>query len=280
LPGSSSNIDDDVVRGFGDEWTRFDQKGLPETELETMWNSYFRIFPWNGLPAGAVGFDAGCGSGRWAKFVAPRVGRLICVDASRDALAVAKQNLVGRQNCEFHVASVGNLPIPDDSCDFGYSLGVLHHVPDTAAAIRSCTSKLKRDAPLLLYLYYALDNRPAWFRAIWRASDVCRRLVSRLPHHLRYTVTQGIAAVLYWPLARTARLLEIAGVNVERFPLSFYRNRSFYVMRTDALDRFGTTLEQRFTRVEIERMMSDAGLRDIRFSEEPPYWCAVGLRQS
>jgi len=280
LPGSSSNIDDDVVRGFGDEWTRFDQKGLPETELETMWNSYFRIFPWNGLPAGAVGFDAGCGSGRWAKFVAPRVGRLICVDASRDALAVAKQNLAGRQNCEFHVASVDNLPIPDDSCDFGYSLGVLHHVPDTAAAIRSCTSKLKRDAPLLLYLYYALDNRPGWFRAIWRASDVCRRLVSRLPHYLRYTVTQGIAAVLYWPLARTARLLEIAGVNVERFPLSFYRNRSFYVMRTDALDRFGTTLEQRFTRVEIERMMSDAGLRDIRFSEEPPYWCAVGLRQS
>ena len=49
-------------------------------------------------------------------------------------------------------------------------------------------------------------------------------------------------------------------------------------MRTDARDRFGTPLEQRFTRYQIEAMMRDAGLIDIRFSEAAPYWCAVGLK--
>jgi hypothetical protein len=49
-------------------------------------------------------------------------------------------------------------------------------------------------------------------------------------------------------------------------------------MRTDALDRFGTRLEQRFTAQEMRHMMETAGLRDIRFSREVPYWCAVGLR--
>jgi len=61
-------------------------------------------------------------------------------------------------------------------------------------------------------------------------------------------------------------------------PLAYYRHRSFYTMRTAALDRFGTRLEQRFTRLEIEKMMREAGLTDITFSEEPPFWCAVGFR--
>jgi hypothetical protein len=50
-------------------------------------------------------------------------------------------------------------------------------------------------------------------------------------------------------------------------------------MRTDALDRFGTRLEQRFTKKQIRTMMQDAGLAEISFSEENPYWVAVGYRK-
>jgi hypothetical protein len=65
---------------------------------------------------------------------------------------------------------------------------------------------------------------------------------------------------------------------VDSWPLSAYRDRSFYVMRTDAYDRFCTPLEQRFTRAEIEAMLTEAGFRNIRFSERAPYWCAVAER--
>jgi hypothetical protein len=68
-------------------------------------------------------------------------------------------------------------------------------------------------------------------------------------------------------------------MNVDSIPLSAYRDLSFYTMRTDALDRFGTRLEQRFTRVEIDRMMRDAGLENVRFSDGLPYWCAVGTKK-
>jgi hypothetical protein len=56
---------------------------------------YFEIFPWDSLPRDAVGFDAGCGSGRWAALVAPRVGWLHYIDASAEALAVAQKSLAG-----------------------------------------------------------------------------------------------------------------------------------------------------------------------------------------
>src|SRR5690606_14689030 len=125
---------------------------------------YFAIFPWDDLPANAEGFDLACGSGRWARVVAPRVRRLHCIDASERALAVAARNLRDVNNCEFDHATVDRIPLADASADFGYSLGVLHHVPEPAAAIRACVRKLKPGAPLLLYLYYALENRPKWFR--------------------------------------------------------------------------------------------------------------------
>jgi SAM-dependent methyltransferase len=202
------------------------------------------------------------------------------VDASEAALAVARRNLAREPNVELHCASVADLPFPDGSMDFGYSLGVLHHVPDTAGAIKACVRKLKPGAPFLVYLYYAFDNRPRWFKAVWQLSDLGRQVISRMPHGLRFATSQAVAASVYWPLARSANVLERLGVPVEKLPLSVYRDRSFYVMRTDALDRFGTRLEQRFTRDQIRSMMEAAGLESITFSEGPPFWCAVGRRKA
>ena len=275
-PQQSGNADAATVQGFGEEWAHFDQSELPEAEARELFDAYFRLFPWDSLPPSANGFDLGCGSGRWARLVSERVGQLHCIDASAAALDVARRRLAGRTNCVFHLARVDEIPLPPGSQDFGYSLGVLHHVPDTAGAVRDCVAKLKPGAPFLVYLYYAFDNRPPWFRALWRISDIGRRFISRLPFVLRLPLTQAIAACVYWPLARTARILAASGVHVERFPLSSYRDRSFYTMRTDALDRFGTRLEQRFTREEIRGMLLDAGLVNIAFSTEAPYWVAIG----
>lgn len=272
------NIDALVVKGFGDEWSRFDQSELVGPEFERLFAAYFRVFPWGDLAPDAHGFDLGCGSGRWARGVAPRVGRLHCIDASADALAVARRNLQHFDNVEFHHASVDSIPLADDSMDFGYCLGVLHHVPDTETGIRQAAAKLRPGAPFLLYLYYAFDNQPAWYRGVWKVTELLRYAVSRSPSTVRYALSQVIAAMVYYPFARVALLLEKVGFNVHSAPLAGYRNLSFYVMRTDALDRFGTRLEQRFPRAEMEAMMQRAGLRDIRFSEQLPYWCAVGIK--
>jgi ribosomal protein S14 len=51
-------------------------------------------------------------------------------------------------------------------------------------------------------------------------------------------------------------------------------------MRTDALDRFGTRLERRFTRSQIQSMMERAGLERICFREAAPFWCALGYKKS
>lgn len=275
-----ANLDPATVQGFGDEWSRFDQSRLSDAELEDLFQRYFSIFPWGELPREAVGFDMGCGSGRWAKLVAPRVGHLHCVDASPAALEVSKRKLKSFPNCTTWLASVDTLPLSDGSMDFGYSLGVLHHVPDTLAGLTVCVRKLKVGAPFLLYLYYSLENRPFWYRALWRLSDAARAVVSRMPYRLRAGIAFVFAALVYWPFARFAALVESAGGNWSSLPLAYYRDSSFYTMATDALDRFGTRLERRFSKNEIEGMMAAAGLEGIRFRDEMPYWVAVGVRRA
>jgi ubiquinone/menaquinone biosynthesis C-methylase UbiE len=273
-----NNIHHKTVEGFGDEWKRFDQSKLPFSEQEKIFNDYFSIFPWALLTKDAIGFDMGCGTGRWAEIVASRVKSLHCIDPSV-ALDVAKVKLKNQDNCIFHNATTDSVNIEYSSMDFGYSLGVLHHIPNTQKALKDCVKMLKPGAPFLVYLYYAFDNKPFWFKTIFKISNFLRIGISKLPHPIRYMSSQILALLVYLPLARFSFLIDKMGINTDNIPLSAYRNCSFYTMRTDSLDRFGTRLEQRFTKKQIEKMMLEAGLRDIVFNNSVPYWCAVGIKK-
>lgn len=270
---SSYNVDGRTVASFGDEWKRYDQSRLSKAELQRLFDSYFCIFPWNLVAKNAEGFDMGCGSGRFAQLVAPRVGLLHCIDPSA-ALEVARRNLCDAENIRFHEATIDDTPLEPSSQDFGYSIGVLHHIPDTQAGLDGCVKLLKPGAPFLLYLYYRFDHRPLWFRMLWKITDYARRLISRMPSFLIHRITDLIAVIVYFPLARISGVLKRPN-----FPLYSYRQASLYTMRTDSRDRFGTPLEKRFFRWEVREMMTRAGLTEIRFSESAPYWVAVGVKK-
>jgi len=275
---SNSNIDSRTVDSFGDEWHRFDQSNLSENEADVIFNDYFDIFPWDILPDNAEGFDMGCGSGRWARLVSPKVSRLNCIDPS-SSIEIAKQNLSCFNNIFFYKNSVNDECLPSSSQDFGYSLGVLHHVPNTELAIKSCVSLLKPGAPMLLYLYYKFDNKPVYYKFLWVISDFLRHFIYKLPPFIKHIVTDFIAFFIYYPLSRFSKILEMIKIDVSNIPLSYYRNHSIYTMRTDSRDRFGTPLEKRFTKHQIKKMMQRSGLKEIRFSKTVPFWCAVGIKK-
>ena len=277
---SPGNLDKRVVEGFGEEWSRFSNERLDVAELQEMFDLYTSEFPWDDLPDDAVGFDAGCGSGRWARFFAPRVGLLHCVDASEAALGVARVALADQDNVVFHHDDLSSMGLEDASCDFGYALGVLHHIPDTELATAICVAKLKPGAPFLIYLYHDLGDRGWVQRRLLDAVTAVRYVVSRLPLRLRSIIADAFAAFLYWPLARVARLVDRIGNDPSRLPLFQYRDRSFYVMRNDALDRFGTRLEKRYSRDQVRDLLEAAGLVNVTFSDGPPWWVAVGWRES
>lgn len=273
------NVIKEVVDDFGKEWTYFNQKQLISDGLNDAFMEYFHIFPLEKLNKTSVGFDMGCGSGRWAKVIAPLVKTLNCIDPSQEALKIAQKNLEESINCTFECATTMTTKIQNSSQDFGYCLGVLHHIPDTLLGLKNCVAKLKNGAPFLLYLYYRFDNKPHWFSLIWKISDFIRLFICRLPFPVKIVLSELLAIILYYPLAKTSLILSKMDMDVSNIPLSTYKNKSFNFMRTDSLDRFGTKFERRFTKDEIYRLMQDAGLCNIQFSHKAPFWVALGYRK-
>lgn len=267
---AARSLDRATVDGFGDEWSTYDQSERDPESLRRSFERYVVGFPWP--EEGSLGLDVGSGSGRWSAQVVDRGRRMVAIDASLAALHVCRRNVPEARPVN---GSAVELPFCDDSFDFAISLGVLHHLPDTAGAIGEIHRVLRPGAPFLVYLYYAFDNRPGWFRSLWKVSDLLRRMIASAPFKVRLALTRIIADGVYWPLSRVARLLERVGVDVDGLPLSAYRHQPPYVLRTDALDRFGTRLEKRYTKEEIDRMLTTAGFSEIRFNPEFPYWCAV-----
>ena len=94
----------------------------------------------------------GCGTGRWAKFVAPKVGKLNCIDPS-EAINVAKK-LKKFKNIKYYQRSLDRSGLKNNSQDFGYLLGVLHYVPDAKAAIKSCEIIKTRCSNIIIYLLF------------------------------------------------------------------------------------------------------------------------------
>ena len=220
----------------------------------------------------------GCGSGRWAQFIAPKVHRLFCVEPS-EAIKVAEQNLKQFDNVTFLRETTATCTLEEASQDFGFCLGVLHHIPNTEAALSDCAKLLKKGAPFLLYLYYNFENRPLWFKAVWSTSNFLRRMISKLPKQPKNFVCNLIAYFVYFPLSRLAYVLEKIGFNVSNIPLTGYRLKPFYECKVDACDRFGTRLEHRFSKLQITEMLIKCGFGDIHFSPTTPYWCCIAIKQ-
>ena len=271
---NKNKLEEKVIKDFGNEWNEFNQSGLKTEELESNFLQYFNIFPLNELDPSKTGFDLGCGSGRWAKLIAPKVKTLNCIDPSQKALEVAKLNLQNFNNINFIEKQISEIEINSNTQDFGYCLGVLHHTNQLNLGLKFCNRVLKKNSPFLIYLYYDLENRPLYYKLLWKFSNFLRKIISLLPFKFKKIITDVIAILVYFPCARISLLFNLMGFNVFNIPLSDYKNKSLYTMRTDALDRFGTKLERRFSKKDIKELLLNNGFKEVVFSSNMPYWVA------
>jgi len=269
-----------LIDEFGKEWTRFDQSKLSSYEHNVLFGNYFKILPKNFFKSKLICADLGGGSGRWSEIIIKKVKKLFFVEPSLQAINVAKKKLNKFKNVTFINDKIENLKIKDNFLDFAFSLGVLHHTNNYLKAIKLIRKKIKIKGFFLIYLYYNFENRPIFYFYLWYLSNILRKIISLFPFNLKKFICDLIAIFIYYPVAKFSKLLDYLKINSMNMPLSFYKNASLYTMRTDSLDRFATTIEKRFSKVQIKKILINFGFYNIRFSNSAPYWCVLCQRKN
>ena len=264
----TSPISQDIQYSFGEEWKQYN-KILPEHESE--FKQYFDIVNLDDLKGKRV-CDLGSGIGRWSYFLRDKVDELVLIDFS-ESIFEARKNLSSSDNAVFFMADILNLPFKDNSFDFIYSLGVLHHIDEPVLDSVRKLSILSDQ--FLVYLYYSLDNRGLLYKSMFSIVNVIRKIVCSIKNtHGRNIITEMLMWSCYFPFILLGNVMSKFSLNTGRLPIySFYGGMSYKRIRQDVYDRFFTSIEQRVSKNEIKELKDT--FSNILISEQQPLWHAL-----
>lgn len=145
---------------FSDKWRRFKNYGLEPQHEEFLFGWYCKKFGLetrqdlqNFYAKRSKVLECGPGSGFNTKFIAEHCpGEVFALDIS-DAAFTTFFNTRHLPNCTVVQADLMNAPFPDGYFDFIIADGVLHHTPDTRAAVEALYRKLAPGGQFFFYVY-------------------------------------------------------------------------------------------------------------------------------
>jgi len=240
---------------FGYEWTTFDDVRPEDAEFASV---YFKDLDMITL-AGKVGLDAGCGKGRYTRFLAPHLEAMAALDGS-DAVTAAAKNLRQFPNVAVVKSDLRRAPFAPESFGFISSLGVLHHLDDPHAGFERLVSFLAPGGTMLLYLYSRPKQIGARKVALALSAGV-RRATVRMPHRLLKPFSTLMALLLKLfvvgpgEIGDRKKIAALSGL-----PMSAYRGKPFRSLELDTFDRLSAPVEHRYVWSDLEPWFKGAGL--------------------
>jgi SAM-dependent methyltransferase len=261
-----------TFESFGFEWNAFDDVRNEDAEFAEV---YFRDLDMASLQ-GLIGLDAGCGKGRYTRFLAPHLAGLVALDGS-SAVEAAARNLASFDNVFVVKADLRRAPVVAGSIDLVTCLGVLHHLADPRAGFASLARMVAPGGRLLVYLYSRPARRDVRSFAL-AAARLLRLVTVRLPHRVLRALCAPVALALYVGVVGLGDRAERAGwERLARLPMASYRGKPWRSLFLDTFDRLSAPVEHRYLWDELEPWFSAEGLT-VEAVREEAGWFVLARR--
>ena len=241
--------------GFGRQWNTY-QVQRAEEDL-----AYFRSK--TGLDLSDVNgkliLDAGCGSGRYSRIAGEAGAIVIGVDLS-SAVETAGLNTSQLPNVHIIQTDIFRLPLKPQLFQFIYSLGVLHHTPDTKKALSSLTPLLADSGEIAVWLY------PRWPLPVELYNQLLRAITTRMTHdtlHRLAVLVEPVGLLKLKLLTADRWWQRIAGqlLRAMTIGVSYHPDREIRIC--DTFDWFSPPFQWHHTDAEVESWLREFGLVDI-----------------
>jgi SAM-dependent methyltransferase len=246
---------DSYAQSFGREWNWFAQTQLDRPTEERTESRQTFVAKTGFSPEelrGKTVLDVGCGMGRFAEVAASYGAQVVGVDLSV-AVDAAHRNLGERDNTAFVQADVFDLPFRPGSFDLIYSIGALHHTPDTRAAFARLPRLLRPGGRIAIWVYRR-ERRVGYV-----VSDVLRRLTTRMENERLLGLCR-----LAGPLGGFYRT-RLGRYFTPLLPASRHPDPQWRVL--DTFDWYAPKYQWKHDWPEVEGWFRDAGLTDVRRHE-------------
>ena len=185
---------DRTATAFGWQWKHFREMGGHHERQFLDWIA----------PAGRASFrdrvvlEGGCGKGRHTVLAARYGARAVIGLDLSEAVDVAFDNTREQPAAHIIQADMLSLPVSPGICDYVFSVGVLHHLPEPREGFLSLSRALRPGGAISIWVYGAENNR--WIARV--VSPVRRAVTSRMPPPVLYGVSFILSRPL-WVLLKT-----------------------------------------------------------------------------
>jgi SAM-dependent methyltransferase len=249
---------DQYAGNFSHEWTLHRRTQLDSARSALSERTFTEKTGWRAEDVrGRVVLDVGCGMGRFADVVLRWGGRVVGVDLSY-AVDSARSNLAHQEGFTAIQASVFDLPFRPESFDLIYSIGVLHHTPDTRRAFHCLPPLLRPGGTIAIWVYSLHAYPPEGIEE--RRDRILRTVTTRMPSRLLHVLCRGLclARVPFRPLWH----MLLPGFVFHAFPKTHgYESHDWRVL--DTFDWYSPRYQFKHSYPEVFRWFREAGLVNI-----------------
>ncbi len=268
---------------FGTQWKTFAKAQL---DVDKNLESSIRFKSEIGWSADEISnslvLEVGCGAGRFVDVVSKLGAKLVVgVDIS-DAVDAAYTNLGNRHNVFIIQADIYNMPFRDQTFNFVYSIGVIHHTPEPKVAFDNMLLPLKNKGKIGLSVYeISLYDRPnrnslkiatkdlLWSLNLWRC-EFFRTITTRIPYIAMVVYCKTFVPILHYinkiPLLRFIRYI---------FPSTCYRSLPVAWSMLDTMDTYSTKIVHQYRAKDIFQWFLVNGLKRIILMNSRAGWVSI-----
>lgn len=193
---------------------------------------------------GEQAIDVGCGTGPYLPGLAQRAAKAVGMDIAPAMIEEARRNLpAGIDNVELTVASVFDLPMPNDTFDIGVCVGVLEYFDDPVGMLRAVFRVMKPGGSIVFTLpnFFGVSRLSGLPRTVtvlvpprWKViiGPKLDRLRGRKPDPSKYYLGASFTP------ARIRRLCAAADLEVAEITTSGYEELRFAGFASPAKTEF------------------------------------------